>query len=69
MRHTIDYIFVAKNDWYSKQKGSVILEYMDPTDVEKDGQLNKQWGNPCENHPSDHYSIAYKVSLDIGKNV
>ena len=36
---------------------------MDPADLERDNLLNKQIGNPCENHPSDHYSLSYHVAL------
>ena len=38
VRHTIDYIFIAKNDWYNKRDtGCTVIEYMDPIDVEKEG--------------------------------
>ena len=64
VKQTIDYIFVAKNEYYNKN-GCIIEEYMDPIDLEKDILLNKDIGNPCRNHPSDHYSIAYKVQLKL----
>ena len=61
VKRTIDYIYVAKNDYYNKHGGVQIIEYLDPGDVEKDGLINNDIGNPCPNHPSDHYSIGYKI--------
>jgi len=42
----------------------VIEEYMDPSDLEEKGLINPEIGNPNLNHPSDHYSLAYKVYLE-----
>jgi len=36
---------------------------LDPSDLERDGLLNTEIGNPCPNHPSDNYSIGYLVLL------
>ena len=36
---------------------------MDPSDLEKGGQLNTSIGYPSPDHPSDHFSIAYKVFM------
>ena len=60
VKRTIDYIFMAKNDYYTNH-GVQILECLDPSNVEKDGLLNTDIGNPNPSHPSDHYSIGYKV--------
>ena len=51
---------MAANNYYS-QNGVVVEASLDPDDIEKRGQLNMQVGNPCPNHPSDHYSLVYKV--------
>jgi len=62
VKRTIDYIFMARNDYYNTNK-CTISECLDPSDVEKEGLLNMDIGNPCPNHPSDHYSIGYQVRL------
>ena len=41
----------------------MISSVLDPGDVEADGLLNTEIGNPCPSHPSDHYSIGYEVQL------
>jgi len=51
-----------------KKFGCKILEYLDPGDLERDDLLNLEIGNPCPNHPSDHYSIGYTVKLDLNKD-
>ena len=40
-----------------------VLKFMDPSDLEAEGRLNLKIGNPCENHPSDHYSLVYEILL------
>jgi len=62
VKRTIDYIFLLKNK-YSLNNGVTIKEYLDPGDLERDRLLNSEVGNPCPTHPSDHYSIGYKVEL------
>ena len=64
LKKTIDYIFVAKNDWL-KESGYTISQYLDPADLERNDQLNLRIGNPCSTHPSDHYSIGYEVKLKV----
>ena len=61
-KKTIDYIFVVRNHWYNNNLCRV-LKHMDPGDLESEGLLNLKVGNPCENHPSDHYSLVYQVLL------
>ena len=54
---------MAKNDYY-ETNGCAIEAVMDPSDVELDGQLNGDLGNPSSSHPSDHYSLAYIIQLN-----
>ena len=60
VKRTIDYIFIAKNNYF-KNNDISIGSYIDTKDLENNGLINNDIGNPCENHPSDHYSIAYEV--------
>ena len=53
---------MAKNK-YQKANSAIIVDYLDPGDLEREGLINSSIGNPCSNHPSDHYSIGYKVYL------
>ena len=39
------------------------MEYLDPEDLETDGMLNNEIGYPNASHPSDHFSIGYKILL------
>ena len=39
----------------------LVQAVLDPGDVEAEGLLNTEIGNPCPNHPSDHYSIGYEI--------
>ena len=52
---------MATNAYYKKYKGCTVLEYLDPEDIEKDGLLNNEIGYPNATHPSDHFSLGYKV--------
>ena len=54
----IDYMFIHKNE-YLRRNGCLIEEFMGPEEIE----LNKEIGYPCHNHPSDHFSIGYKLQL------
>jgi len=58
VKRTIDYMFLMKNKWLAENE-LVVEQFMDPKDLENDGQINQDIGNPCPTHPSDHYSIAY----------
>jgi len=58
VKHCIDYIFINRNQYFQNRE-VVIEKYLDPTDVENEGLLNMEIGNPCPTHPSDHYSIGY----------
>lgn len=62
VKRTIDYIFMAQNDYYKSNK-CLIGEVLDPQDLEAEHQLNNEIGNPCPTHPSDHFSIGYQVAL------
>ena len=53
---------MATNDYYNLN-GCLIEQILDIAGLEKDGLLNTTLGNPCQNHPSDHYSLVYKVQL------
>ena len=53
---------MAKNGYY-EQNGCVIRAYIDPQDAEDGGFLDQKVGNPCQNHPSTHYALAYWVQL------
>ena len=59
VKRTIDYMFLAKNE-YLKTKRVQVEEYLEPADVKVDSEI----ANPSINHPSDHYSIGYKVRLE-----
>ena len=64
IKKTTDYIFILKNQWFKNnlENGGVIIDhYLDTEDLDKENLLNKLIGNPCPNHPSDHYSLAYKI--------
>ena len=56
VKRTIDYMFLSNNK--ASQKVSV-KEYIDNADFEK--HMDYELATPCENWPSDHYSLAYKV--------
>jgi hypothetical protein len=62
VKRTIDYIFMAQNEYTNKNKVTV-SKYMDPAQIEKDGNLNTEIGYPAPDWPSDHFSIAYEVYL------
>ena len=62
VKRTIDYIFIAKNDYFNENNVSV-SEYLNPADLQKEDLLNNEVGNPCPNHPSDHYSLGYKINF------
>jgi len=63
VKRTVDYIFIAKNRYFNKNNIPVIKRCMDPSDLEKEALLNTEIGYPSPDHPSDHFSIAYKVFL------
>jgi len=50
---------MAENQYFSKNK--VFVEEM--LGLEDKDVIDPDMANPCENHPSDHYSLAYKVRL------
>ena len=58
-----DYIFINKP--VIARKEVKLTDYLDPEDLDHDGLLNYDIGNPCPNHPSDHYSIGYKVLIKM----
>ena len=62
IKKTTDYLFMAKNK-YLEKKGVVIEEFMDPVDLSRYSLLNLKDGYPYYDHPSDHFSVAYKVFL------
>ena len=62
VQRTIDYIFMATNNAYEGVFGEM-YQYLDPSDLEKDGVLNKEIGYPNASHPSDHFSIGYKITF------
>ena len=49
---------MAKNDYY-ENNCCIVRAYIDPYDVEANGELDETDGNPCHNHPSMHYALAY----------
>ena len=62
IKRTVDYMFIAKNDYFNDNI-PVIKRYMEPLELEQDGLLNTDIGYPSPDHPSDHFSIGYKVFL------
>ena len=62
VKRTIDYMFLAENNYFPQNKVWVD-QYMDPNDLESGNLIDKEMANPCKNHPSDHYSLAYQVSF------
>ena len=62
VRHTIDYVFVLKNEWF-KSSNLKVVGFTDAEDLETNGQIDKEMANPCVDHPSDHYSLAYKIKV------
>ena len=58
VKRTIDYIFLKQNEWY-RDNGIIVMALLDPGDLEDKQLLNNKIGNPCPNHPSDHYCIGY----------
>ena len=64
-KRTIDYVFLAKNEALEQKDGRVqnfaVTEFFDAEDIEDAGLLNNEIGNPTKDHPSDHYSLAYRV--------
>ena len=65
VKRTIDYMFLADNDFYQKN-GVTVKEYIDMADYESYGYLNQETGSPSRYQPSDHYSLAYKVQFSSG---
>jgi len=64
VKRTIDYIFMQKNNFF-KNHGLRVSSYSSTYHIEQDGRLNKEVGNPCQNHPSDHYSLYYEMALSF----
>ena len=62
VKKTTDYIFMAKNR-YMERQGVIVEEFMDPVDLARYDLLDKEDGYPSYDHPSDHFSIAYKIYL------
>ena len=42
-------------------QNAAVSEFFDTKDLEDAGLLDMEIGNPTKDHPSDHYSLAYKV--------
>jgi endonuclease/exonuclease/phosphatase family metal-dependent hydrolase len=59
-KRTIDYLFLRNK---TPAKVSV-LRLVDPADLEREQLLDLEMANPCANHPSDHYSLAYEVLIE-----
>lgn len=60
-KRTIDYMFLCENNFPQSQV--TVEALIDPMDLQDDKQLNEEIANPCSDHPSDHYSLAYQVSF------
>ena len=41
-----------------------VIEYIDFDHLVENNLIDMKMGNPCVNHPSDHYSLAYKVQIE-----
>lgn len=63
VKHCIDFMFINRNSYF-KNREVAVEKYLDPADVESEGLMNLDIGNPCPSHPSDHYSIGYQVTLE-----
>lgn len=54
-------MFLCENNF---PQGYIKVEaVMDPKDLEDEGLLDEEMANPCANHPSDHFSLAYQLSI------
>ena len=67
-QEAIDYIFLVKNQAIAAGddgsiKNASVSEYLDTQDLVDSDLLDKEMANPCKNHPSDHYCLAYKVKI------
>ena len=49
-KRVIDYVFCGKNT----------LKVVGALDVPREKNMLQDIGNPCFDHPSDHYALAYK---------
>ena len=55
-KRTIDYMFISKE----AAARTKVRRWLSPP---REDQLDHKIANPCVNHPSDHYSIAYEVEI------
>ena len=61
VKRTIDYIFLAKNNWYKANQNQVRITHS--LEMPEENLIDQKMANPCKDHPSDHYSIAYTIEL------
>jgi len=59
IKRTIDYCFISPNT----------LDVVGALDIPRDKDILHDVGNPCYNHPSDHYALAFKFAFKAGDQV
>lgn len=64
VKRTIDYMFLAENRF--QQQNKVVVEQMLNNNI-PDSALDMEMANPCQDHPSDHYSLAYVLRLEFNQ--
>lgn len=65
VKRTIDYMFVADNQFY-QANGMELVSFLDLNDIEEKiikGEIDSHVANPNKQHPSDHYSLAYELNI------
>ena len=63
VKRTVDYIFLQKNEYY-QNKTVHIIQYQNPSDIDRDGNILDDIYFPCHNHPSDHFSSSYIIQIE-----
>lgn len=54
-------MFLCENNF---PQGQIRVDaVMDPKDLEEQDLLDLQMACPCANHPSDHFSLAYQLTI------
>ena len=61
-KKAIDYIFMARNNYFTKNR-VVVTGFMGAPELRRDDLMDRDTGYPTGDHPSDHFSIGYKVTL------
>ena len=54
---------MQKNDYFNKHGPCFVEAHLDMDDIKNENLRNDVIGNPCPNHPSDHYSLGYNAYI------